>query len=38
MGTLLRKYYIMDIERPMVLRRNEDDFRQNRNSIFLLYV
>lgn len=28
----------MDIERPMVLRRNEDDSRQNRNSILSFYV
>ena len=36
LGTFLRKYYIMDIERPMVLGRDEDDLRQNRNSI--LYI
>ena len=38
LGTLLRKNYIMDIERPAVLGRNEDDLRQNRNSILSFYV
>ncbi len=37
-GTLLRKYCIMDIERPMVLRRNEGNKCQNRNSILSFYV
>ena len=36
--TLLRKNYIMDIERPVVLGRNEDDLRQKRNSILSFYV
>lgn len=38
LGTLLRKNYIMDIERPMVLRRNESNECQNRNSILSFYV
>ena len=38
LGTLLRKHYIMDIERPVVLGRNESNECQNRNSILLLYV
>ena len=28
----------MDIKRPAVLGRNEDDLRQNRNSILSFYV
>lgn len=28
----------MDIERPVVLGRNEDDLRQKRNSILSFYV
>lgn len=28
----------MDIERPAVLGRNEDDLRQKRNSILSFYV
>ena len=31
-------HYGMDIERPMVLRRNEGNKCQNRNSILLFYV
>ena len=34
----LRKNYIVDTVRPMVLGRNEDNECQNRNSILLLYV
>ena len=38
LGTLLRKHYIMDIERPVVLGRNESNECQNRNSILSFYV